>query len=148
MNDKKQFEKLFLNLINNKKNKYHPLVWINGDPKIGKETYIGGFSEINAKGSKINIGSKCDIASFVSINVADSHKRCIGLSKRISKKPIKLGNNVFVGSHSVILGGSVIGNNSVVAAGSVVKNCKVPSFSLVTGNPATVKKNYYKKKKK
>ena len=46
MNEKyiKKFEKLFLKLINNKKNKYHPLVWINGNPKIGKNTYIGGFS--------------------------------------------------------------------------------------------------------
>ena len=113
----KKFEKLFLKLINNRKNKYHPLVWINGNPKIGKNTYIGGFSEINAKNSQIKIGNNCDIASFVSINVADSHLRCIGLKTKIEKEPIAIGNNVFVGSHCAILGGAKVGDNSVIAAG-------------------------------
>ena len=142
---KKDFEKLFLNLIGNKKNKFHSLVWINGNPKIGKDTYIGGFSEVNAKGSKISIGHKCDIASFVSINVSDSHKRCIGLKKKITKKSIKIGNKVFIGSHSAILGGVKIGNNSVVGAGTVLQNCNIPPYSLVVGNPPVIKKNYYKK---
>ena len=143
--NKKIFEDLFFKLIDNKKNKYHPLVWINGKPKIGKNTYIGGFSEINSKGSKISIGSHCDIASFVSINVADSHKKCIGLEKYITKKPIILGDKVFVGSHSVILGGVTIGNNSVVGAGTILQNIKIPPYSLVVGNPPVIKKNYYKK---
>ncbi|MAZ07759.1 MAG: hypothetical protein CMM99_04800 [Rickettsiales bacterium] len=144
--NKRIFEELFFKLIKNKQNKYHPLVWINGKPKIGKNTYIGGFSEINSKGSKISIGSNCDIASFVSINVADSHKKCIGLKKKIVKKPVKLGNKVFVGSHSAILGGVTIGSNSVVGAGTILQNCKIPPYSLVVGNPPTIKKYYYKKK--
>jgi len=142
----KKFEKLFLKLINNKKNKYHPLVWINGKPKIGKNTYIGGFSEINSKNSQIKIGKNCDIASFVSINVADSHLRCIGLKTKIEKKPITIGNNVFIGSHCAILGGAKVGNNSVIAAGTVLRNIEVPAYSLVIGNPAQVKSGYYKKK--
>ena len=143
--NKKKFENLFLDFINNKKNKYHPLVWINGDPIIGKNTYIGGFSEVNAKGSKIKIGDNCDIASFVSINVADSHKRTIKLSKNKNLKEIKIGKNVFIGSHSVILGGSEIGDFSVVAAGTVIRGEKIPKYSLVLGNPAKIKKSFYKK---
>ena len=49
MKKKFSFEENFLNLINNKKNKFHPLTWINGKPKIGSGTYIGGFSIVNAK---------------------------------------------------------------------------------------------------
>tara|TARA_E500000178_G_scaffold354436_1_gene423391 strand:- start:949 stop:1389 length:441 start_codon:yes stop_codon:yes gene_type:complete len=146
MNEKKRFENLFLKLINNKKNRYHPLVWINGNPIIGKNTYIGGFSEINAKGSKVKIGANCDIASFVSINVADSHKKTIKRSDKISLNEIKIGKNVFIGSHSVILGGSVIGDFSVIAAGSVVRGEKIPKNSLVIGNPIKIKKSYYNKK--
>jgi acetyltransferase-like isoleucine patch superfamily enzyme len=146
MNEKKRFENLFLKLINNKKNRYHPLVWINGNPIIGKNTYIGGFSEINAKGSKVKIGANCDIASFVSINVADSHKKTIKRSNKISLNEIKIGKNVFVGSHSVILGGSVIGDFSVIAAGSVVRGEKIPKYSLAIGNPIKIKESYYKKK--
>ena len=84
--DYSKFKDFFLKFIENKKNKFHPLVWINGSPKIGKNVYIGGFSEINAKGAKIEIGNNCDIASFVSINVADSHLKTINKTKKISKK--------------------------------------------------------------
>lgn len=138
------FKKLFLKFIQNKKNKYHPLVWINGEPKIGKNVYIGGFSEINAKGSSVTIGNDCDIASFVTINVADSHLKTINKKKRIAKKKIKIENNVFIGSHCAILGGTVIKNNSVVAAGTVLRGEIIPENSLVIGNPAKIKKNYYK----
>lgn len=136
--------KNFFKSLNFKKNKFHPLTLINGSPKIGNGTYIGAFSEINSKGAKVTIGENCDIASFVSINVADSHKRCIKKKKEIERQNITIGNNVFVGSHSVILGGVLIGNNSVVAAGTVLRKCKIPANSLVIGNPYKIKKNYYK----
>ena len=57
-----------------------------------------------------------------------------------------IGNKVFIGSHSVILGGSEIGDCSVVAAGTVVRAGNIPPFSLVIGNPAIVKAGYYEKK--
>jgi acetyltransferase-like isoleucine patch superfamily enzyme len=140
-----EFKKFFLKFIKNKINRYHPLVWINGNPKIGKNVYIGGFSEINAKGAIVAIGNNCDIASFVSINVADSHLKTIGLKKSSVKKNIKIEDNVFIGSHSVILGGSIIKKNSVIAAGTVLRGETVPEYSLVIGNPAKIRKNYYKK---
>ena len=128
-------------------NPFHPLVFINGQPKIGKNVCIGFFSEVNAKKVKVKIGDNCDIASFVAINAADSHKRTIGLSKEIDRKNIVLENNVFVGSHSFIGGGVNIGHHSVVAAGTIIaKPCKIPPFSLVIGNHFIVKKGYFKKK--
>ena len=87
-----QIEKLLKNLQLNK-NPFHPLVCINGKPKIGKNVYIGIFSEVNAKGAKVTIGNNCDIASFVAINCADSHKKCIGLKKKNSLKNIMYVNN-------------------------------------------------------
>ena len=77
--DIKIFKKLFNELTGFKENKFHPLVWINGEPEIGVNVYIGGFSEINAKGAKVILGDNCDIASFVTINCADSHEMCLGL---------------------------------------------------------------------
>tara|TARA_B100000795_G_scaffold265002_1_gene246252 strand:- start:4547 stop:5038 length:492 start_codon:yes stop_codon:yes gene_type:complete len=145
INKFEEFKNFFLKFIENKKNDYHPLVWINGKPKIGKNVYIGGFSEINAKGGKINIGNNCDIASFVSINVADSHLKTIKIKNKIAKKNIKIENNVFIGSHSVILGGTIIKKNSVIAAGTVLRGEIVPEYSLAIGNPAKIKKKYYKK---
>ncbi len=141
----KIIQKIFTKFTTFKANPYHPLVWINGNPKIGKNVVISGFSEINANHSNITIGNNCDIASFVAINAADSHKRCLGLSDKIERKDITIGNNVFVGSHSVIKGGANIGNYCVIGAGTIVEGVDIPDYSLVVGNPMIVKKNYYKK---
>jgi acetyltransferase-like isoleucine patch superfamily enzyme len=126
-----------------KENRFHPFVWIVGDPQIGSNVYIGGFSEINAKGTRVVIGDGCDIASFVSINSADSHRLCIGLSSAIERADITIEHNVFIGSHSVIKGGAHIGHHSVVAAGSIVDRGAIPPYSLVSGNPMVVKPGYY-----
>lgn len=143
--DISEFSDLFSSLTSFKKNKFHPLVLIVGEPQIGENVYIGGMSEVNASKSKVIIGDNCDIASFVSINSADSHKKCIGLSDEIERKDIVLENNVFVGSHSVIKGGAHIGHHSVIAAGTIVDGVKIPPYSLVIGNPMIVKAEYYLK---
>ena len=59
-----EFKKLFLHTINNQDNPFHPLVWINGSPVIGEETYIGGFSEINAKGAKVVFNTPKPLTTF------------------------------------------------------------------------------------
>lgn len=138
-----EFQRLFSELTNFGPNRFHPLVWITGDPAIGDNVYIGGFSEVNARGATVRIGDNCDIASFVTINCADSHKKCIGLSDEVDRGDITLENNVFVGSHSVIKGGAHIGHHSVVAAGTVVDAGTIPPYSLVCGNPMTVRAGYY-----
>ena len=140
-----EFQDLFSSLTSFKKNSFHPLVWIVGEPKIGKNVYIGGMSEINAGNASVNIGDNCDIASFVSINCADSHKKCIGLSDEIERKNIIIENNVFIGSHSVVKGGAHIGHHSVIAAGTIVDGKKIEPYSLVYGNPMKIRKGYYLK---
>lgn len=149
MQDNKSYEKFkedFMKFIDNKPNRFHPLVWINGEPKIGKNVFIGFFSEVNAKRGNIEIGDNCDIASFVSINAADSHKKCIGLSDEIERGAIHIGNNVFIGSHCFIGSGTKIGHHSVIAAGIVLNKIKIPAYSLVVGNPLRIKAGYYKYK--
>ena len=48
---------------------------------------------------------------------------------------IHVGDNVFIGSNSTILGGANIGSNVIIGAGSLV-NKDVPSNSVVGGVPA------------
>jgi acetyltransferase-like isoleucine patch superfamily enzyme len=129
-----------------RENPFHLLVWILGEPKIGEGVYIGGMSEINARDANVTIGDYCDIASFVSINVADSHNKCIGLSDKVDRRDITLEHHVFVGSHSVIKGGAHIGHHSVVAAGTIVDGIKIPPYSLIFGNPMQIKAGYYKER--
>jgi acetyltransferase-like isoleucine patch superfamily enzyme len=146
MIDEKNFEDLFATVTNFKKNPFHPLVWIVGNPKIGKNVYIGGMSEIQANNAEIIIGDNCDIASFVSINCADSHQKCIGLSNEIDRRDIVIEESVFIGSHCVVKGGAHIGHHSVIAAGTIVDGVKINPYSLVIGNPMKIKDGYYANK--
>lgn len=139
----REFLELFSRVTNFKKNEFHPLVWINGNPQIGEGVYIGGMSEVNAVGAMVTIGEHCDIASFVSINCADSHKMCIGFLQEIERRDIVIEEHVFIGSHSVIKGGAHIGHHSVIAAGTIVNSGVIPPYSLVSGNPMKVKAGYY-----
>lgn len=50
---------------------------------------------------------------------------------------VKIGNNVFVGSHALILPGVNIGDNVVIGAGSVITK-DVPNNTVVAGSPAKV----------
>lgn len=139
-----EFARQFRHMTQFQENSFHPLVWISGEPEIGEDVYIGGFSEVNAVGARVRIGAHCDIASFVSINCADLHKRCIGLMDETERSDITIEDHVFIGSHSFIKGGVHIGHHSVVGAGTIVTAQIIPPYSLVVGNPMTVKAGYYK----
>lgn len=52
-------------------------------------------------------------------------------------KPIKVGNNVYIGVRSIILPGVNIGNECIIAAGSIVTK-DVPDNSVVGGVPARI----------
>jgi len=52
-------------------------------------------------------------------------------------KPIKIGDNVWVGGNAVILPGVTIGDNSVIGAGAVVTK-DVPAGVVAAGNPCRV----------
>ena len=52
-------------------------------------------------------------------------------------KPVKIGNDVWIGGNATILPGVTIGNNVIVAAGAVVTH-DVPDNVIVGGVPAKV----------
>lgn len=137
-----------IDILDLRENPFHPLVFMSGTPLIGNNVFVGFMSEVNAKGGEIIIRDNCDIASFVSINVADSHKRCIGISEEIERGSIVLDENVFVGSHCFIGGNTHIGHHSVVAAGTIlIKGGDIPPYSLIKGNPAKIYPGYYQHNK-
>ena len=60
-------------------------------------------------------------------------------------KDVTIGNNVWIGSGAIILGGITIGDNSIIGAGAVV-NKDIPEDSIAVGVPAKViKKIDFKK---
>lgn len=54
-------------------------------------------------------------------------------------KPIKIGNNVWIGAGSTVLAGVEIGDNAVIGAGSVV-NKSIPANVVAVGVPCKVVK--------
>lgn len=59
-----------------------------------------------------------------------------------SKGNIIIGDDVWIGSNSVILSGVTIGRGSIIGAGSVV-TMNIPNYSIVAGNPARVIKSRF-----
>lgn len=58
-----------------------------------------------------------------------------GLEGPEMTKPIKIGNDVWVGGGAIILPGVTVGDGSTVGAGSVVTR-DVEPYTVVAGNPA------------
>ena len=94
----------------------------------------------------IEIGSNSLFASNVFIsdhNHGDYSKSLkkelsIIVEKRdLSLKPVKIGNNVWIGENVTILPGSEIGNNAVIGANSVVHGI-IPPNCIALGVPAHV----------
>lgn len=50
-----------------------------------------------------------------------------------------VGNNVYIGLNSTIVGDIIIGNDVLIAPNSYV-NCSIPDHSIVLGNPCTIHK--------
>ena len=94
---------------------------------------------------KIHIGENLFCGANVSIWDTDFHPISAALRNSNQdhlavKKPIDIGNNVFIGANSIILKGVVIGDRAVIGAGSVVTK-NIPSDQIWAGNPAKFIKN-------
>ena len=106
---------------------------------IGSRTVASNNLQVIANQS-VHIGSDCLIGELVSIYDSDFHE--INPHERQSKShgkvaEVVIGNNVWIGSRSLILKGTTIGDNTVIAAGSVVTK-SIPADVIAGGNPARV----------
>lgn len=83
-------------------------------------------------GDHVFIGPNCGI--YTAGHPLEVEKRNQGWEYA---KPIKIGNNVWIGGNVVILPGVTIGDNVVIGAGSVV-NKDIPNHVIAVGNPCRV----------
>lgn len=106
--------------------------------KIGARTSIGFYSFLYAS-SQISIGDDCMIAPFVYIVDSDHGiKKGICMNQQPNHAmPIVIGNDVWVGAHSVILSGVEVGDGAIIASGAVVRE-SVPPNTIVGGVPAKI----------
>lgn len=119
---------------------------ISTDPtlNIGDHTFIGHNVTFSIA-REISVANHCYIAGGVNITDNDGHpldykkRRDNFPPEKDSVKPVKIGNDVWVGRNAFILKGVTIGDRSVVGACSVVID-DVPADCVVVGNPARVVK--------
>ena len=100
---------------------------ISDQTKIGNGFYIGHFGTIVITHEAI-IGDNCNINHGVTIGVA---------GRSSPRKSPVIGDYVWLGTNSVLVGGIKIGNNVLIAPGSYV-NFDVPDNSIVIGNPGKI----------
>lgn len=86
----------------------------------------------------VTIGDYVMIGPNTMISTVNHPMTPMGRRKHLAiVKPVKIGNDVWIGGNVTILPGVTIGNNVVVAAGAVVTK-DVPDNTLVGGVPAKV----------
>lgn len=110
----------------------------------GLNVVIGDYSSLNADcwigndtilGNDVMMGPEIVILSGSHNFVRDDiPMREQGAPPR---RPVRIGDDVWVGTRSIILPGVNVGSHSIIGAGSVVTK-DVPELAIVGGNPAKV----------
>jgi len=121
-------------------------VQIRRNVKIGDYSYIEPYTSVISA----NIGKFCSIGKCCQIGPWKHPTDYISTSPEILRKILKcpdlysdlpqraeIGNDVWIGSNSVIMGGVKIGNGAVIGAGAVVTK-DVPDYAIAAGVPAKV----------
>ena len=103
--------------------------------KVGRHVFINSACCFQDQGG-IEIGDNVQIGHQTVIATLNHD---LNPEKRwnMLPAPVKIGNNVWIGSHATILSGVTVGDNAVIAAGAVVTK-DVPANTVVAGVPARV----------
>ena len=114
--------------------------------RIGSNCHFGAFNHITAINS-IEIGDNLLTGKNVTITDNSHGSSSIDnlliepvLRPLISKGPIKIGNNVWIGDKATILPNVTIGDGAIIAANAVVTK-NVPAYAVAAGNPAQIIKS-------
>lgn len=106
--------------------------------RIGDSTTIGYNTFLFAT-SEISVGADCLVAPFCYLVDANHgiRKELLIREQDLSAAPIRINDDVWIGTSAVILKGVTIGRGAVVGANAVV-SVDIPEYAIVAGNPAVI----------
>ena len=120
-----------------------PFAHLRGHAEMLEKSKVGNFVEL--KKTTLGRGSKASHLSYLgdatigeNTNIGAGTVTCNYDGK--NKNPTHIGDNVRIGSDTMLVAPVTVGDNVVTAAGSVVIE-DVPEYSLVAGVPAKIKKS-------
>lgn len=128
--------------------------WGGRHVRFGKNVYAN-FNLTLVDDAEIVVGDGVMFAPNVIVATA-AHPICPELRARGLQynRPVRIGNNVWIGAGAVILPGVTIGDGTVIGAGSVVTK-DIPANVVAVGNPCRVlrpigeyDREYYRKNEK
>ena len=121
----------------------HPQAAVTGNVVIGRDVYIGPGCALRGDWGKIiisdgcNVQESCTVHMFPGVTVLLKEAAHIGHGAIIHGATI--GRNCLVGMHAVIMDEVELGDECIVGALAFIKQGeKIPSRSLVAGNPAKI----------
>lgn len=117
-----------------------PIFIIGNDSNIGEDSHITCCNEIRI-GNSVRMGRKV----FITDNAHGSSDYCLlnirpNLRPMVSKGPVVIEDNVWIGEMVCIMPGVHIGRGAIIGANAVVTH-DVPSYCVVGGNPARIIKD-------
>ena len=112
-----------------------------GTVRIGRKNFFGPYCVLYGHGN-ITIGDNCLIAMGCKIVAANHTVPPPGQlinQQEDERKPITIGNDVWLGADVKVLAGVTIGDGAIIGAGSVVTK-SIPANCYAIGVPARVVK--------
>jgi len=109
---------------------------------VGKKLVIGSHISIRehsyVDGDNLEIGDNVMISHGTSIITgAHVYDSVLPMRDTLEDRPVRIGNNVWIGAGGKIIGETTIEDNVIIGANSVVIK-PVPSNVIVFGNPAII----------
>ena len=120
----------------------NPTLHIGKNCSIGDMTHIVAHEDVTI-GDNVLMASKCFISDTSHGDYSGEHQSSPDIppeNRLLVTKPVKIGNNVWIGENVVILLGVSIGDGCVLGSNAVITK-DIPKNSIVVGNNRILK--YY-----
>ncbi|SDU57239.1 acyltransferase [Jiangella alkaliphila] len=111
-------------------------VYLTDDVELGADCTLNPYAVARGRivaGDGVRVGAHTSLLGFSHGMAPDAPV----FRQPVTSRGISIGDDVWIGSHVVVVDGVRIGSHAVVGAGSVVTR-HVPDWAVVAGNPARV----------